>query len=165
MRLDLVIGGHARAVEIVREGRHLRVTLDGRSWTVDARQMDERTWFLRLPDDGISREVGISEGTRGSLVVHVGADAVAIQPRARSRGRGAERGETGPQEVVAPMPGKIVRVLVRPGDAVVARQGVVVVEAMKMENELRATKPGTVRDVFVREGVSVEAGAPLVVIT
>ncbi len=62
------------------------------------------------------------------------------------------------------MPGKIVRVLVRPGDAVVAKQGLVVVEAMKMENELRAARAGRVREVAVTEGQSVEAGALLVVV-
>jgi biotin carboxyl carrier protein len=71
---------------------------------------------------------------------------------------------SGPQRVTAPMPGKVVRVLVKPGDAVAARQPVVVVEAMKMENELRAGREGTVSDVQVREGMSVDAGALLLVI-
>jgi biotin carboxyl carrier protein len=62
------------------------------------------------------------------------------------------------------MPGKVVRVLVRPGDTVRARQPLVVVEAMKMENELRAPRDGTVSDVTAREGASVEAGALLVVL-
>jgi biotin carboxyl carrier protein len=63
------------------------------------------------------------------------------------------------------MPGRIVKVLVKPGEAVAARQGLVVVEAMKMENELRAPGPGTVTDVKVTEGASVEANAVLVVIS
>jgi biotin carboxyl carrier protein len=62
------------------------------------------------------------------------------------------------------MPGKIVRVFVRPGDTVTARQPLVVVEAMKMENELRAGRAGTVAEVHAREGASVEAGALLIVI-
>ena len=62
------------------------------------------------------------------------------------------------------MPGKVVRVLVKPGDTVAARQPLVVVEAMKMENELRAGRDGTVAEVHVREGVSVDAGALLIVI-
>jgi biotin carboxyl carrier protein len=62
------------------------------------------------------------------------------------------------------MPGRVVRVLVAPGDAVAARQGVVVIEAMKMENELRAPRGGTVRDVLVAEGALVEANAVLVVL-
>jgi biotin carboxyl carrier protein len=62
------------------------------------------------------------------------------------------------------MPGRVVRVLVAPGDVVTARQGVIVVEAMKMENELRSPKAGTVKEVSVTSGTSVEAGRVLVVI-
>ena len=62
------------------------------------------------------------------------------------------------------MPGKVVKVLVKVGDEVKARQGLVVVEAMKMENELRSPKDGRVTEVLVAEGVSVEAGRPLVVV-
>jgi biotin carboxyl carrier protein len=60
------------------------------------------------------------------------------------------------------MPGKIVRVLVAAGETVHARQPLVVVEAMKMENELRAGRDGTVAKIHVKEGASVDAGAPLV---
>jgi biotin carboxyl carrier protein len=63
------------------------------------------------------------------------------------------------------MPGRVVRVLVAPGDAVTARQGLVVVEAMKMENELRAPRDGTVAEVRTREGAPVDANVVLVVIT
>jgi biotin carboxyl carrier protein len=83
--------------------------------------------------------------------------------RRRREGDGAHDG-SGPQRVVAPMPGKVVRVLVRPGDVVRARQPLVVVEAMKMENELLARSDGIVADVQAREGMSVDAGACLVVI-
>jgi biotin carboxyl carrier protein len=99
--------------------------------------------------------------------VHIGGHAIpvrVIDPRAYvRRGRGAVAA-TGQRQVIAPMPGRVVRVLVKPGDQVTARQGLVVVEAMKMENELRAPGEGTIRDVRVREGASVEAGAILVVI-
>jgi biotin carboxyl carrier protein len=63
------------------------------------------------------------------------------------------------------MPGRVVKVLVTPGAAVAARQGLVVVEAMKMENELRAPRAGTVTEVRVREGAPVDANTVLVVIT
>ena len=65
---------------------------------------------------------------------------------------------------MAPMPGRIVRVLVRAGDAVVAGQPLVVVEAMKMENELKSLKAGRVKEVSVGEGTSIEAGRLLVVV-
>ena len=70
----------------------------------------------------------------------------------------------GPVRIVAPMAGRVVKVLVTPGDRVTARQGLVVVEAMKMENELRAPRDGTVADVRAAEGASVEANAVLVVV-
>jgi biotin carboxyl carrier protein len=63
------------------------------------------------------------------------------------------------------MPGKTVRVLVKPGDDVAARQPLVVIEAMKMENELRAVRAGKVAEVHAREGASVDAGTLLVVVT
>lgn len=75
---------------------------------------------------------------------------------------GAAKGPTGPAPIVAPMPGLIVRVNVVPGDTVEAGQGVVVMEAMKMENELRATAAGRVRSVDVTPGTAVEKGALLV---
>ena len=84
----------------------------------------------------------------------------------RNRGSGSERAQpgSGPQRIVSPMPGKIVRVLVKSGEAVRARQPLVVVEAMKMENELRALRDGTVVEIYAREGTSVDAGALLVVV-
>ena len=100
--------------------------------------------------------------------MHVGSAPVAVTLNGRRRwGRRDEDGRgagSGPQRVIAPMPGKVVRVLVKPGDAVAARQPVVVVEAMKMENELRASREGTVAEIHAREGMSVDAGALLLVI-
>jgi len=74
----------------------------------------------------------------------------------------ARAGPTGPAPILAPMPGLIVRVSVKAGDKVEAGQGLVVMEAMKMENELRATAAGTVRSVEVSAGTAVEKGALLV---
>jgi biotin carboxyl carrier protein len=81
-----------------------------------------------------------------------------------SRSHAAAGGDARSANVAAPMPGRVVKVLVKPGDAVAARQPLVIVEAMKMENELRAPRAGTVAEVRVREGQSVEANAVLVVL-
>ncbi len=89
---------------------------------------------------------------------------VVVNGRTRRRGTTADAGREGLQPVVAPMPSSVVRVLVKPGDAVTARQGLVVVEAMKMENELAAARDGHVKEVSVTEGQLVEAGRLLVVI-
>jgi biotin carboxyl carrier protein len=95
-----------------------------------------------------------------------GVASVRVVTGAAGRfGRGAGAAQAaGTQQVLAPMPGKVVKILVKPGDEVKARQGLVVVEAMKMENELRSPKDGRVSDVLVAEGASVEAGRLLVVV-
>ena len=113
-----------------------------------------------------SYEIAFSPSAEGVLTVHVdGAPVeVSINQMRRAGAAAAHSADGGPQRMTAPMPGKIVKLLVKPGDKVQARQGVIVVEAMKMENELRALAAGTVSEVRVTEGTSVEAGAILVIL-
>jgi len=113
-----------------------------------------------------SYEVAFSPSAEGSMTVHVDGVPVEVSiNRMRRPGATASQpADEGPQQVTAPMPGKIVKLLVKPGEKVQPRQGVVVVEAMKMENELRARAAGTVSEVRVTEGASVEAGAILVIL-
>jgi pyruvate carboxylase subunit B len=103
----------------------------------------------------------------GEAAVRVGETSLAVLVNGRRRwGRkdeGAQAG-SGPQRIVAPMPGRITRVLVKKGEPVRPRQPVIVIEAMKMENELRAAAPGTMAEIHVQDGQSVEAGALLAVI-
>jgi pyruvate carboxylase subunit B len=114
-----------------------------------------------------SHEIAFSPSPEGGMTVHVDGIPVEVSIN-RMRRTGAiaavHASHAGPQRVTAPMPGKIVKLLVKAGDKVQARQGVVVVEAMKMENELRARAAGTVSEVRVTEGTSVEAGAILVIL-
>jgi biotin carboxyl carrier protein len=114
-----------------------------------------------------SYEVAVERRSNGERIVHVNGAAVTvsiIDPRAQlARRRGTVSAETGPRPIVSPMPGRIVKVLVQSGDTVAAHQGLVVVEAMKMENELRAPRAGQVTAVNVVEGMSVEGGAVLIV--
>jgi biotin carboxyl carrier protein len=118
---------------------------------------------------GRSHEVAIEARGQASRLVHVDGHVVQVTllapGRRHSRSSGGAGDATGPIAIVAPMPGRVVKVLVTPGAAVAARQGLVVVEAMKMENELRAPRAGTVTEVRVREGAPVDANAVLVVIT
>jgi len=92
--------------------------------------------------------------------------SVAIQDeRGWRRNRGGSLEAEGRQQVLAPMPGKIVRVLVSAGDSVRAGQGLLVVEAMKMQNEIRAPKSGTIDRVRVVEGQTVNAGQVVVIVS
>lgn len=112
-------------------------------------------------------EVFVTPGsTLGKFLVSLNGRTAAVTVNGRRTGSAAAAAihAHGEQPVVAPMPGRVVRVLVSPGDQVALSQGVVVVEAMKMENELRAPKGGRVKNVSVTPGASVEAGRVLVVI-
>ena len=172
MTFQYEIGDRVRVVEVQRVGGGHRVVVDGRAHDVEALRIGATGWSLivRSADGARTRSVDAVVAPRagnGGLDVYL--DGYHIPVHARTAvGRYARGGESssgaGPQKVAAPMPGKVVRVTVKPGDTVQPRQGLVVIEAMKMENELRAARAGTVRDVFVREGQSVDAGAPLVIV-
>lgn len=169
--LSLVIGEEVRPADTVR--------LKADTMTEDATIEDATTdpvvsGFSRTGTSETVRrtyEVTVAAGAASSdLAVGVGSTPFVVgfsgvngRRGHRTRDAGSHKG-TGPQRVVAPMPGKIVRVLIHPGQAVVVRQPLVVVEAMKMENELRAGREGTVAEIHAREGESVDAGALLVVI-
>ena len=172
MNLHIDAAGRRRAVEVIRIGDRYLVSIDGRDVEVDVKDIDGT---LSLLIGTRSYDVSVGQGTNGITVVHVDGVPVevAVAPprpvsaglsRAPSTALGAGAGAGAPQRVTAPMPGKIVKVLVKPGDRVEPRQGLVVVEAMKMENELRARAEGTVADVRAVEGTTVEAGAILIVI-
>jgi biotin carboxyl carrier protein len=175
MIFEIAIGDRLRTVGIVRKGGMLHVDLDGRTHIVDARRISDSIVSMLVQLDGASspsRSVDAafaSQPTAGDFDVHLDGRRIPVQIRpAGSFGRQKKEGPgavaTGPQRVTSPMPGKVVRVLVKPGDHVKDRQGLVVVEAMKMENELRAARDGRVRDVAVAEGQSVDAGAVLLVV-
>lgn len=170
MTFEVDIDGRTRSVSIERVpgAGHFRVTVDGRPHDVDAVRVGEYGLSLLVDGGAASREIAVASGpARGELLIVLDGRTVPASVNARRTGRaGADAGghAHGEQSVTAPMPGRVVRVLVQPGDAVAARQGVVVVEAMKMENELRSPKAGRVKDVTVAAGMSVDAGRVLVVV-
>ena len=171
MRFEVEIGGRVRQVNLQRANGRFTATVDGRERRVDAVRVDVHLWSLLVEHESgrsvFSYEVSIiPEPAADRFAVHVGPVPVTVSLDGRRRwGRKAQSGQptVGPQRVVAPMSGKVVRILVQIGEAVHARQPVVVIEAMKMENELRATHDGTVAEIRVRDGQSVDAGALLVV--
>lgn len=165
MRFEIEAGGRIRNVTVTRVGAAFAVTVDGRTRQVDAARIDAHTLSL-IVDSVWTHDIVVAPGPGGALTVAVNGTAVAVAVNGRRRGRRADAadGGSGPQKLTAPMPGKIVRVMVKAGDTVEARQPLVVVEAMKMENELRAGRGGVVADVHAREGQSVDAGALLLTI-
>ena len=171
MTLDITAGGRQYVVDVTRKEDTFLVSVDGRQHEVDVKGIDG-LWSLLIGQSGGRRpthsyEIAFSASANGAMTVHVDGIPVEVLVAQRRRPGAAiapHSADEGPQRVTAPMPGKIVKLLVKQGDRVQPQQGVVVVEAMKMENELRARAAGTVTEVRVTEGSSVEAGAILVVL-
>ena len=174
MRIEIEVNGKARDVTVERDPARpwrMQVSWDGTTREVDARvvERDARGVLLSLVQVGnaaASRQVRcVATGRNGMTQVHLGDVVVETVINGRRVG-GDVSGDAagGASRLVAPMPGKVVRVLVAPGDRVEARQPLVVVEAMKMENELGAPRAGTVTEVPATEGMSVEAGRLLAAI-
>jgi len=174
MNVDVMVNGRPFKVAIERadgQGK-LAVSIEGKTRVVDASWVDADT--LLLVDAGVVREIRLhARDEVGAVGVEIGGalyEAIVSNRRTGATGAmgatGAIRASapTGAFPVKAPMPGRIVRVLVGVGDRVTARQPVVVVEAMKMENELRSPRNGVVTQVLVAPGAAVESGAVLIVV-
>jgi biotin carboxyl carrier protein len=167
-RYLIELGGreHELAVEPLADG-HFRVTRDGRELVWDARRIG-RSWSLVPEGGGAAREVDLEPTGAGAFALTCG-ELIGVPARVSDRlHREAERAAAarpaGPAEIKSPMPGKVVRALVKAGEAVSAGQAVVVVEAMKMENELKSPRDGKIAEVRASEGQAIESGQTLVVL-
>lgn len=165
MKFEIQIAGRTRVVELTRNSEAWRIALDGKEVDADAVQIAPGTFSILL--DGKSYEVRVTPVANGALKLQSGEYEFAAEvadPRAwRGRKHGALEAE-GRQQVVAPMPGKVIRVLVAAGQKVETGQGLLVVEAMKMQNEVRSPKGGVVERLTAKEGQTVNAGEVLAVI-
>jgi biotin carboxyl carrier protein len=165
VRFVATIERQSETVEVAGgEGRY-RVIIGDREWDVDARLT--RQGICSLLVDGVSYVVEVVDH-EGSCAVEVGGESYTIDVEEATRHVIRTRAGTATdgrgQTVKAPMPGKITHVAVRVGDRVAPADTVVVIEAMKMENELKASAPGTVREIRAQAGQAVNAGDVLVVI-
>jgi biotin carboxyl carrier protein len=163
MMFDALVAGRELRLEIRGREGHYRVRIGDREISADLVEVGGDLVSLLL--DGRSYELGLERIEAGYRVCFPG-DTLDVELQDATRDAHARpRGlPTGPARVVAPMPGRVVRIFVKQGDNVVEGQGLVVMEAMKMENEIRAPRPGRIRDVAVCEGQAVDGAAPLVVV-
>jgi glutaconyl-CoA/methylmalonyl-CoA decarboxylase subunit gamma len=184
---EIKVGGRTRRVEV----RGKEVLLDGRTFHVDVARAGH-VWSLLLGAGEVamdsqatpaghtvptqSYEVSIVERTADDLIAYVNGRQVPVTVVPRNTGRHGDGAQprsgggndvvsAGSHRVLAPMPGRIAKVLVTVGDVVAVGQGLVVVEAMKMENELRSPGEGVVTEVAVVEGALVQANTVLVVVS
>jgi biotin carboxyl carrier protein len=163
MLYDVTIDGKKYRLELSRVEGKWSCRLDGRPMEVDA--ILSRTDVLSLRIENRAYEVK-SERLANDLYLSVGNIRFAVELRdPRSlRGRSRAADDHGPRKITAPMPGKVVRLLVREGDEVEAGGGIAVVEAMKMQNEIKSPKKGTIQKILAGEGTAVNAGDVLAIV-
>jgi len=165
MTYDVTIDGKAHRVEITRgpEAR-MQCRLDGLELNLDA--VEAGRDVLSIVIDGRAWEVK-RERVGGEMHLMIAGERYSAEvrdPRSLRARKGAGGGMEGPKKLVSPMPGKVVRVLAAAGAEVEAGQGVIVVEAMKMQNEIKSPKKGTVSKILAAEGATVNAGEALAIV-
>lgn len=159
MRISAKAGDQLLNVDIERHDGVYHVDVDGVRHRVDALKLEGD--FFSVLMEGRSYEVSV-EARGDTYYVRHGASELLVTLSDPSRqARDAASGADGPESIVTMMPGKVVRLMAAEGDTVEAGQGLIVVEAMKMENELKSIGAGRVKEIFVREGDVVESGAKL----
>jgi acetyl/propionyl-CoA carboxylase alpha subunit len=163
MLYDVTIDGKNYRLELNRADGRWICRLDGREVEVDAVLVRRDVLSLRIGNLAYESKL---ERVANDLHLWVGSARFAVEIRdPRSlRGRTRAGDDHGPRKIVAPMPGKLVRILVHEGDEVEPGAGVAVVEAMKMQNEIKSPKKGVVQKVLVAEGAAVNAGDVLVIV-
>ena len=166
MRYTAIVGGEERLIEVTPRENGYRVVIGGRELDLDAVHLQGSA--VSLIAGTRSYRCDIDPGKNGQIGVLVGETVYPLEildeRRLRMRRAGGTFTLEGPQRIDAPMPGKVTRVLVKVGEQVEEGQGLVVVEAMKMENELKSPKAGKVTELHAVEGAAVESGAKLAVV-
>ena len=164
MNYVATVGEQSFVVDVSGTDGQYRITIGEEAWEVDARLTAQGIYSLLVA--GVSYVADVVDRD-GACVVDVGGELYEItveeQTRHIIRTRGGAAGGSRSRTLTAPLPGKISRVAVRPGDAVAAGDTLLVIEAMKMENEFKAGAAGTVAEVRVQPGQAVNAGDVLIV--
>ncbi len=164
MVYDVIVEGKPHRLELEKLEAGWQCRLDGTEVKVDA--VLARRDVLSLLVDGKAFEVK-REQTPTDLHIWVGSTRFGVElrdPRSLRARKGSMQDEKGPRKIVAPMPGRVVRLLVEEGAEVEAGRGIVVVEAMKMQNEIKSPKKGILKKIVAAAGAAVNAGDVLAIV-
>ena len=165
MKYEVLIDGHSYAVEMERTAQGYACRLDGECFALDVAVAARDV--LSILHEGRSYEARREVSAAGETHILIGPQRLRAEvrdPRSLRSRRASLGAEAGPVGIHAPMPGKVIRVLAALGDEVEAGQGLLVVEAMKMQNEIRSTKKGKVTRIAVQESSAVNAGDLLAIV-
>jgi biotin carboxyl carrier protein len=165
VKFAVTVGDATEMVEVSGEAGRYRLTIGSEVWEVDGRLTAQGIYSLLIGGVSYMADVWDQDGT---CVVDVGAERYVIhveeQTRHIIRTKGGAGGGQGARTLVAPLPGRIVKIAVKPGDRIEKGATLLVIEAMKMENEFKAGASGTIAEVRVEAGQTVNGGDVLVVI-
>ena len=164
MKLDIQLGGAPHTVEISDAEDKLQCRIDGIALEADCAEIAAGIYSVLL--EGRSFEASVEANCEELRITINGREFAARvrDPRKWQRNHSAAATSEHRQNVLAPMPGRVVRVLVAVGETIKAGQGLAVVEAMKMQNEVRAPRAGRIERLFVKEGQPVNAGETIAVV-
>jgi biotin carboxyl carrier protein len=167
MKLRAQTSEQAHDLNIALSDRRVVAEVDGRPYDLEIHQLDERGYLLFDKSHVYECRVNSSRASRGTLNVILRGhnyEIAIVDPKRLRSAQSSSRHTAGAAEIIASMPGKVVRVLVEVGTQVEAGTGIVVVEAMKMQNEMKAPRAGVVVSIGVDSGATVNAGDVLAVV-
>ena len=159
MLYEIALGEKTYRLELNRKEQQWECRCDGLELAFEFVPIDSERLYLRLN----ARSFDVRRGPEGLIYIGTSAYNPTVSDARSWRRRGQLR-QSGPLQLTASMPGKVVRVLAREGDQIAAGQGILVIEAMKMQNEIKSPKAGTLQRILVREGVNVNSGEGLAVV-
>jgi biotin carboxyl carrier protein len=161
MIYEVTIAGKVHKVELARAGSGWHCKVDGREIPLDVSAIQSGVFSLLVKGKSYEVKQEITATESNIVVGNERFPAILRDPRSLRSRRSSGAGEEGIKRMTAPMPGKVVRILAPVGTAVEAGQGIVVIEAMKMQNEMKSPKKGMVKKINVTDGALVEAGQVL----
>lgn len=165
MTYDVVVDGNTHRLELTRGESTWQCTIDGEPMEVDAALTARDVLSVLIGNKAY--EIKRERSLQGELHMVIGSARYSVDvqdPRSLRTRRASAAGGAGPQKVTAAMPGKIVRIMVDEKDEVAAGQPILVMEAMKMQNEIKSPKAGRVQKMLTSEGSTVNAGDTLAII-
>lgn len=167
MKLKADVSNEHLEITLQRSGTSVSADIEGQHYEIEVRDLGELEYLIKHGDSVYDCFVVASGKDFEQAEVHIRGTSYAIRLTDPKRLRGAQSGsgsEKGLAQILAPMPGKVVRVLTEVGAQVEAGAGILIVEAMKMQNELKAPKSGKIVSISAEAGATVNAGDVLAVI-
>jgi biotin carboxyl carrier protein len=168
VKLIARVGDQEHQVDLVRDGQSVSVEIDGRVYSLEVHQNEENNYLLL---DGVKvydcRVAPSGPKQTDSFVVSLRSqnyEVGVVNPKKLRTNQNADQQHHGTSEIVAPMPGKVVKILVEEGAEVEKGAGIIIVEAMKMQNEMKAPRAGIVKSIKVSPGNTVNAGDVLAIV-